>query len=193
MLKGWIFNSIVTAQSAEPVLFYDSFDDISQTGSFNDRWNMTGSPRNIHWVKSGSLPFISDGTTNAACAAADPTGIANGQLAYYGCYAGNNWTITPPDPEQFGDMGRNVVRGPDFVNVDFSVGKTFTFESRLNLELRGEFFNILNHPNFAGINGDVSDTSSLGVAQYTPDVFASNPVFGSGGSRHVQVGAKLRW
>ncbi len=58
-------------------------------------------------------------------------------------------------------MGRNVVRGPDFVNVDFSVAKTFTFESRLNLELRGEFFNILNHPNFAGVDGDVSDTLLL--------------------------------
>ena len=79
------------------------------------------------------------------------------------------------------------------MNLDFSVSKTFALESRLNLELRGEFFNILNHPNFAGVDGDVSDTSSLGMAQYTPDVYASNPVVGSGGSRHIQVGAKLRW
>jgi hypothetical protein len=195
MLKGWRVNTIVTAQSAEPVLFYDSFDDISRTGSFNDRWNLTGDPRNIHWARagSGSLPFFADGTTNAACSHADPSGVANGQLAYYGCYATSSWTITPPDPGQFGDMGRNVVRGPDFINVDFSVAKTFTFENRLNLELRGEFFNILNHPNFAGVDGDVSDTSSLGQAQYTPDVFASNPVVGSGGSRHIQVGAKFSW
>jgi hypothetical protein len=193
LLKGWRFNSIVTAQSAEPVLFYDSFDDISFTGSFNDRWNLSGDPGNIYWVKTGSLPFFADGTTNTACVAADPSGVDNGQLAYYGCYAGNGWTITPPDPGQFGDMGRNVVRGPDFVNIDFSVSKTFALESRLNLELRGEFFNILNHPNLAGIDGDVSDTSSLGLARYTPDVYASNPVVGSGGSRHIQVGAKLRW
>jgi len=193
MLQGWGFNTIFTAQTGEPVLFYDSFDDISGTGSFNDRWNLTGNPNQIHWVKSGSLPFFADGTTNPACVAADPGGIDNGQLAYYGCYAGNGWTITPPQPGDFGNMGRNVVRGPDFVNLDFSVSKTFALESRLNLELRGEFFNILNHPNFAGVDGDVSDTSSLGMAQYTPDVYASNPVVGSGGSRHIQVGAKLRW
>ena len=81
MLQGWRLNTIFTAQSGEPVLFYDSFDDISGTGSFNDRWNLTGNPNNIHWVKSGSLPFFADGTTNLACVAADPGGIDNGQLA----------------------------------------------------------------------------------------------------------------
>jgi hypothetical protein len=193
MLEGWRANTIFTAQSAEPVLFYDSFDDISYTGSFNDRWNLSGDPRLIHWVKTGSLPFYSDGTTNPQCVAADPSGVNDGQLAYYGCWAGPGWTITPPAEGSFGNMGRNVVRGPDYVNLDFSVIKTFALERGVKLELRGEFFNILNHPNLAGIDGDVSDTSSLGVAQYTPDVYASNPVVGSGGSRHIQLGAKLRW
>ncbi len=193
MLQGWGVNTIFTAQSGEPVLFYDSFDDISGTGSFNDRWNLTGHPNNIHWLRApGSLPFFADGTTNPACVAADPGGIDNGQLAYYGCYAGSGWTITPPQPGDFGNMGRNVVRGPDFVNLDFSVSKTIAIE-RVSLELRGEFFNVLNHPNFAGVDGDVSDTSSLGSASYTPDVYASNPVVGSGGSRHIQIGAKLSW
>ena len=105
-------------------------------------------------------------------------------------------------------MGRNVVRGPDFVNLDFSVIKTFTLKNRLNLELRGEFFNILNHPNFAGVDGDLYDWyyedsptggaalpgySTVGQAFYTPDIAASNPVVGSGGSRHIQLGAKLTW
>jgi hypothetical protein len=193
MLEGWRANTIFTAQSAEPVLFYDSFDDISFTGSFNDRWNLSGDPRQIHWVKTGSLPFYSDGTANQQCVAADPSGVNDGQLAYYGCWAGPGWTITPPAEGSFGNMGRNVVRGPDYVNLDFSVLKTFALERSLKLELRGEFFNILNHPNLTGIDGDVSDTSTLGLAQYTPDVFASNPVVGSGGSRHIQLGAKLRW
>jgi len=193
LMKGWRFNSIFTAEGAEPVLFYDSFDDISGTGAYNDRWDLSGNAHNIHWVKTGSEPFIVDGTTSAACVAADPAGVSNGQLAYYGCYAGPGWTLTPPQPGEFGTMGRNVVRGPRYINLDFSLLKTFTLENRLNLELRGEFFNILNHPNLTGIDGDVSDTSSLGLARYTPDVYASNPVVGSGGSRHIQLGAKLRW
>jgi hypothetical protein len=88
LMKGWRFNSIFTAEGAEPVLFYDSFDDISGTGAYNDRWDLSGNAHNIHWVKTGSEPFIVDGTTSAACVAADPAGVSNGQLAYYGCYAG---------------------------------------------------------------------------------------------------------
>jgi len=72
------------------------------------------------------------------------------QLYNFGCYAGPEWVITPPEPGQFGTMGRNVVRGPDFVNLDFSVIKTFTLRERLNMELRGEFFNGLNRPNLPG-------------------------------------------
>jgi len=45
-------------------------------------------------------------------------------------------------------MRRNLVYGPGFVNLDFSVIKDFKFGERFNLQLRGEFFNILNHPNF---------------------------------------------
>jgi len=33
--------------------------------------------------------------------------------------------------------------------------------------------------------------SNLGLARATPDVEASNPVIGSGGSRHIQLGLKL--
>ena len=64
---------------------------------------------------------------------------------------------------------------------------------RFSLQLRAEFFNILNHPNFAGVDHDLSDgyLGSVGIPVYTPDVAASNPVVGSGGSRHIQLGAKI--
>jgi hypothetical protein len=66
------------------------------------------------------------------------------------------------------------------------------------LEARGEVFDILNHPNFAAVDGDLSDGftsggSTVGQAQYTTDVAASNPVVGSGGARHIQLGVKILW
>jgi hypothetical protein len=64
---------------------------------------------------------------------------------------------------------------------------------RLKIQFRGEVFNILNHPNFAGVSHDLSTPSSAGIPVYTPDVAASNPVVGSGGSRHIQIGAKIIW
>lgn len=195
MLEGWRLNSILTAQTGEPILFYDSSDDISGTGEFNDRWNLSGDASKIHWSATHPLPFYpydgSAGSTNPACdALADPD-----QLSYYGCFAAPGWTITPPNAGQFGDMGRNVVRGPGYFDLDFSVGKAFTFGERMKLELRGEFFNVLNHPNFAGVDDDLSDgfSGTVGQAFYTPDIAASNPVVGSGGSRHIQLGAKMIW
>ena len=200
MLRGWRLNSIFTAQTGEPLFFYDSSDDISGTGEFSDRWNLSGDPSKIHWSQYHPLPFYPDGTTNPACVA---TGADPGQLAYYGCFAGPGWEITPPNAGQFGNMGRNVVYGPGYVDLDFSVIKNFTFGERAKLELRGEFFNVLNHPNFAGVDTDLSDgfssnpnplfNGTVGQAFYTPDIAASNPVVGSGGSRHIQLGAKIIW
>jgi hypothetical protein len=64
---------------------------------------------------------------------------------------------------------------------------------RIKLQLRGEMFNILNHANFDvfTMNTDVSVPSTVGTVVYTPDVAAANPVIGSGGSRHLQLAAKI--
>jgi hypothetical protein len=205
MLEGWHLNGIFTAQTGEPIFFFDSFDDISGTGEFNDHWNITGDPSNIHWSKNVAIPFIdpstfgTDGsgnvTGNATCinAAGGPASAAAQQLSSFGCYVEGGTAITPPAPGTFGDMRRNVVYGPGYVNLDFSVIKNFRLGERIKLEARGEVFNILNHPNFADPDHDFSDGATLGLAQFTPDIAASNPVIGSGGSRHIQIGLKVLW
>jgi hypothetical protein len=112
-----------------------------------------------------------------------------------GCYVSGNTVITPPAPTAQGNMGRNIFRGPSFKNWDFSISKVFRLGERAKLQLRGEFFNILNHPNFDvfTMNTDLSDPTTVGTVVFTPDVAASNPVIGSGGSRHIQLGAKVIW
>jgi Carboxypeptidase regulatory-like domain len=200
MLKGWRMNSIVLAQSGEPLSFYDDSDDISGTGEFNDRWNFFGDPRAIHWSKPpAALPFYaydgSPNSTNPACDAVASQDI----LSYAGCFAGPGWVMAPPEFGQFGNMRRNIVRGPAYFDWDLSLIKVFKFRERLNLEARAEFFDILNHPNFAGIDTDLYDstinyaTTTVGQAAYTTDIGASNPVVGSGGARHIQFGLKIIW
>lgn len=202
LLNGWVANSIITAQSGMPVLFYDSSDDISGTGEYNDRWNFVGNPSSIHWSKPpNSLTFFpyygtgAPGDTSSVCNAyaAQRVLTTNNQLSNFGCFQGPGYVILPPVPGTFGDMGRNVVSGPDYVDFDFSLIKQIHFTERIYMEVRGEVFNILNHPNFAAVDGDLSDAYSgtVGQAQFTPDIAASNPVIGSGGSRHIQLGAKV--
>jgi hypothetical protein len=113
-----------------------------------------------------------------------------------GCFVSGNTVLTPPAPGTFGNMKRNVAYGPGFVHLDFSVIKHFKIGERMGLELRGEVFNIFNHPNFATPDHDLTDSgppNTVGVSSFTPDIFASNPVIGSSGSRHIQVGLKVVW
>jgi Carboxypeptidase regulatory-like domain/TonB dependent receptor len=222
MLEGWQATSIVNLQSGEPYTLGDFNDDISLTGEFNDRWNMTGPPSNIHWSQFTPLPYINpdaavspfnlngngdviSGATPAAqacvtqayatggIAAADQLGGPNG--FDLGCYVAGSTVITPPAAGSQGNMGRNIFRGPRFTNWDFSLTKLWKLNERFKLQLRGEFFNILNHANFDvfTMNTDLSIPSNVGTVVFTPDVASSNPVIGSGGSRHIQLGAKVIW
>jgi hypothetical protein len=52
----------------------------------------------------------------------------------------------------FGNSGVGILRGPNYVNLDFNVAKTFRITERLSAQLRAELFNALNHPNF-GVPG----------------------------------------
>lgn len=90
----------------------------------------------------------------------------------------------------FGDAGRAILRGPDLVNFDFSIYKTFQITERYGLSFRTEFFNIFNHPNFnlpnVGSGGGSSGAGFSNVAggaaitQTLPDA-----------QREIQFGLKL--
>jgi len=48
----------------------------------------------------------------------------------------------------FGDLGRNIYRGPFQQNWDFSLIKHFRLTERQDLRFTADFFNIWNHANF---------------------------------------------
>lgn len=97
----------------------------------------------------------------------------------------NTSAFVPPvgtffDPNApFGNTGRNIVRGPGQRNIDLSLIKLIPVSGRTRLELRGEFFNLLNTTNFAN-----------------PESSVLSPAFGrisrsSTGPRVVQFAVKL--
>lgn len=53
-----------------------------------------------------------------------------------------------PPQFQFGNSPRSVLRGPFQKTVDLTAAKEFTLTERLRIDLRGEFYNALNHANF---------------------------------------------
>jgi hypothetical protein len=63
----------------------------------------------------------------------------------------------------FGDLGRNILRGPDQQDFDIALIKTTPLTDRAKLIFRWEVFNLLNRPNFANPSNDVSTPSTFGV------------------------------
>jgi len=86
-----------------------------------------------------------------------------------------------------GNAGRNRFYGPGLTTVDFAAFKNFQFTERLRLQFRAEFFNLLNHPNFAAPNFLNDANNSIGTA--TAGVIGST----STSSRQIQLGLKLVW
>ena len=85
------------------------------------------------------------------------------------CYGGDS-----PQNCQFGNLGRNSLRGPDFLWSDFYLTKWFPLTEHVKLRFEGQFFNVFNHPNFAlptvvqaGIPGNPSTQTGFGALTST--------------------------
>ena len=84
------------------------------------------------------------------------------------CYGGDTQAKC-----QFGNLGRNALRGPDFTWSDFYLTKWFALNERLKMRFDAQFFNVFNHPNFglpsmvlAGIPGKPSTQTGFGAISY---------------------------
>jgi len=82
----------------------------------------------------------------------------------------------------FGNLGRNILRGPASKRIDFSLIKNTQLSERISLELKWDIFNAFNFVNFANPNSDLSDETDFG--QITRTI---------GAPRVMQFGAKLRF
>jgi hypothetical protein len=66
----------------------------------------------------------------------------------------------------FGNSGRDILRGPGFVDLDFSVVRNFMIRERFRLQFRAESFNVMNHPNF-GLPNSVIGNPAVGTITTT--------------------------
>jgi hypothetical protein len=79
----------------------------------------------------------------------------------------------------FGNSPRNFLTAPGSFNIDSSLMKDFQLREHLRLQLRGEFFNLLNNVNLNQPGSNVSAPNNLGI------------ITGAGSPRILQVGARL--
>jgi hypothetical protein len=121
-------------------------------------------------------------------------------LANFGCFVQGGGILTPPAFGTIGNANRNIFRGPNYYNLDFSISKVWKFKERYSAQFRTEFFNFFNHPDFPvpGVNDpNAGDGGQFGCSCTTPDAASSgggtNSVLGAGGPRHIQFALKLTY
>ena len=64
---------------------------------------------------------------------------------------------------RYGNSGRNILRGPGVVNLDFGLARNFSLTERFKLQFRAEAFNLTNTPHFGNPSTNVSNV------RYRPD------------------------
>lgn len=88
----------------------------------------------------------------------------------------------------YGNVGRNVLQGPNLFETDLSLAKKFNLSERLNLQFRAECFNILNHTNLSTPNPVVYTAATGGPSPTAGFITATTTT-----SRQIQLGLKLLW
>jgi hypothetical protein len=89
----------------------------------------------------------------------------------------------------FGNMGRNSIVGPNFVNTDFSIIKNTKITERFTHEFRFAVYDLFNHPNF----GNPGRTAQVGSTAFMK---VTNTRFGTGdpgSSRQLEFAMKLKF
>jgi len=98
-------------------------------------------------------------------------------------------------PGAFATSGRNILRTEPINNFDFNIVKSFAVRERGKLELRADFFNGFNHPQYTP--GRVNNVTFLNRSGVTNYLTPGNPVFGqydqvySSNPRNIQMAAKI--
>jgi hypothetical protein len=138
VLGGWSLSGIFTAKSGLPVSITE--------GSLNDA-----------------------GVTGVGGAGAQRPNLVPGISPVPAHQSIASWinpaAFVQPAPYTYGDAPRYLsnLRGPDFINWDMGIHKSWPFHESKRLEFRCEMFNSLNHPNFFLPGGDLSNSKTFGI------------------------------
>jgi hypothetical protein len=104
----------------------------------------------------------------------------------YTCFQSTTPTLATATP---GTASRGSIDGPPTKRVDFTMTKNFHFGETMNLQLRGEAFNVFNHTNFTTLN--VAASTPHAVNATTGAVTGFGVVSGVRDPRTLQLGIKF--
>jgi hypothetical protein len=144
-LNNWEFAPLVHITSGAPFTV-TSGQDNSLTDVANDRPNLvSGVPVYIHIANRSGQGAVNRAYLNPAAISQIPSSAFGG----------------------YGNLGRNSFRGLPQYQVDAQISRIFPIHERLNMTLRLEAFNMLNHPNLATPDAKLTDSTFGQIAGLT--------------------------
>lgn len=166
LLRNWQTDLIVHAQSAYP------FTPFTSQGGFIAGNLVTKWPDLIEGVPI----YLSDPS------------VAGGRRV-------NRDAFRVPPPGLQGNLGRNTIRGFPTYQIDFSLQRRFNINESTNIELRGEAFNLFNHPNFGLPVADLNNALLFGQSNKMlgRTLGGLSPIYQIGGPRSIQLSARLNF
>jgi hypothetical protein len=99
----------------------------------------------------------------------------------------NAAAFSVPTAGTFGNLGRNTLRGPQLHNLDVAFVKDNRAAENVLVQLRAEFFNVFNHPNFALPNAILDSSLNPAVTNFgvIPATILSE--------RQIQLGLRIEF
>lgn len=151
-------------------------------------WQLSG----VVTLSSGTWYTVTDSNSNFSNSDGQqrPDFVPGQKASDKPCVPGtffNTCAFGDPALGSFGNVSLNTLNGPGNKNWDASLLKTIGFGEARHLELRGEFYNVLNHPNllFAGAGPQNSNNATtFGSSNFGVLTAARDP-------RLIQIGAKI--
>jgi outer membrane receptor protein involved in Fe transport len=188
VLGGWQLSGITVYESGNPYTIVNGSDSDGLEGSDRPNFNPLGAP-GVRAVPDNTSatgyvnPDAVDAAGNSVRAPIDPR-----EARFIGLPVNPDGNVVGP----MGNLGRNTERAPAIKNWDVNVVKRFRLREGMFLQLRSEFYNIFNTPQY----GTVS-VSPFAPAQNTQTIAAN--VNGSAGGVFAKAtavdggGRVIRW
>jgi hypothetical protein len=165
LVKGWQLNSLLNFHSGQPFTVYSSNSGGSGNGEYAERANFV----------PGVSPY--KGVSHS---------VQNGSVNWL-----NPNAFAPSANGAYGDTPRNVLHGPGYSDVDFSVFKNTHITERVTAQFRVEMFNIFNRLNLAAPgDGYCTDSSTCAIGTTIGANYGA-PGIGAGEPYNTQLALKL--
>ena len=148
LLNNWQAAGIVFAQTGSPFT-------VVLAGAATSAGAAFGNPARPNLISNPYTPGPVATNSNPACqATVSQGGFAADQVRMPGSWFNPCAFDFPapgayPNTFQFGNEGRNILTGPGLTDIDFGLSKSMALGGENHrLQVRGDLFNLFNHPNF---------------------------------------------